>query len=73
MLRDRSIAEARQACAAGADALFVKPQLVAEYLAVSTSGQAKPELSDAVFQQASGSRDLQRLIAELRHATSNDE
>ena len=66
---DRSIAEAKQACSAGADALFVKSQLVDDYLAAQTPAVAT-EAAEAVFAEPAQSRDLQRLIAELRYVTS---
>jgi hypothetical protein len=67
---DRSIAEAQQACAAGADALFVKPQLVDDYLVADTP--VVTQEADAVYKQPAQSRDLQRLIDELRYVTSGD-
>jgi len=67
----RTIAEAREVCGAGVDALFVKPELVAEYLAAPASGQTQPDAPDAVFREPAKSKDLQRLIEELRYVTSS--
>ncbi len=53
------------------DALFVKPELVVDYLAAPASDQTQPDAPDAVFREPAKSKDLQRLIEELRYVTSS--
>ena len=53
------------------DALFVKPELVAEYLAAPAADQTHPDALNAVFREPTKSKDLQRLVEELRYVTSS--